>query len=271
MFITGNNATVVGGTGLLNVVQSVGGGLVVDLNAGQSSAAIALGGTGGDTVNGNTGFVNVVASGSGSDAINLSSGAANITAGGTTVLSVTGGTGSITFIGGGGNSSVFGGTAGATLFGAANADLTYTSGPSNNGALFYIAGAGNETLNASGSLTNDSLSGGTVAGGTVSIAGGSGADTFSAGAGTDTFSAGSGANIFLFTKAVINGNAPQDVITGWQNLDNVVLSGYGPLSNAVTGTSSSGGNTTVTLSYNTTIKFIGVGSAFDLGGHFTAT
>jgi Ca2+-binding RTX toxin-like protein len=105
----------------------------------------------------------------------------------------------------------------------------------------------------------------------VSIAGGSGADTYSAGAGTDSFSAGSGANIFLFTKAVINGNAPQDVITGWQNADNVVLSGYGSLSNAVIATSSSGGNTTVTLSDNTTIKFIGVASAFDLGGHFTSS
>lgn len=269
LFITGNDAVINSGTGPVNIVQSGGSGLLVNMNAGQPAATIALENTTGATINGNTGFLSIIVSGAGTDTINLSSGASNITAGDTSVLDVNGGSGSITFIAGSGNSSVIGGAGGATLFGGAGGDLTYQSGSTSNSPLFYIAGGGNETLNASASVTNDSLSGGTVAGSTVSIAGGNGADTYSAGAGTDSFAAGTGANVFLFTKAVINGNAPQDVITGWQNADNVVLSGYGTIDQAVTGTSSSSGNTTITLNDGTTIKFIGVGSAFDLGGHFT--
>jgi Ca2+-binding RTX toxin-like protein len=221
---------------------------------------------------GGTGLLNIVTSGTGDDTIGLDTGTAQISAGGSTSLAVFGNSGLLTFVGGAGDSTVFAGTGGGTLFGGAGGALVYGGEvASTSASLFYQAGGGNETLDASPSGTNDSMSGGPVVGSHVSIVGGTGNDTFNAGAGADSLTAGSGANVFVFNKAVINGNTPTDIITGWQNLDNVVLRGYGALNTATIGASSSGGNTTITLSDNTKIEFMGVASASKLTGHFTSS
>jgi len=270
LLITGNNATVLGNTGLLSVNQAAGGGLHLGLNVGVA-AAVTLGGTGGDQVFANQGFINLVASGTGSDTIGLGTGVAQISAGGSTNLQVNeiAGGGALTFIGGAGSSTIFGAAASHTLFGGAGGVITYGA-PTSAGTMNYQAGGGSETINSVFSLSNDSLSGGTVAGSTVSMVGGAGNDTFSAGAGTDTMVGAGGNNLFLFTKAVLTA-APSDVVSQFTSNDQVLLAGYGAgeAQHALSTATSAFNNTTLTLSDNTKITFLGT-SLQQLIGHVSS-
>jgi Ca2+-binding RTX toxin-like protein len=134
----------------------------------------------------------------------------------------------------------------------------------------YQAGGGSETINSVFSLSNDSLSGGTVAGSTVSMVGGAGNDTFSAGAGTDTMVGAGGNNLFLFTKAVLTA-APSDVVSQFTSNDQVLLAGYGAgeAQHALSTATSAFNNTTLTLSDNTKITFLGT-SLQQLIGHVSS-
>jgi len=272
LLISGNNTTVLGNTGLLSVNQQTGGGLHLGLNVGVA-AAVTLDGSGGNQVFANQGFINIVADGTGSDTVGLGTGIAQISAGGSTNFTVNEipGGGALTFIGGAGSSTIFGAASAHTLFGGAGGVLTYGA-PSTAGTMNYQAGAGSETINSVFSLANDSLSGGTVAGGAVSMVGGAGNDTFSAGAGTDTMVGAGGNNLFLFTKAVINGNAPADVVGQFTSNDQVMLSGYGAgaAQQALNTAVFAGGNTTLTLSDNTKITFLNTTVA-QLTGHVSST
>ena len=270
LFITGSNATVLGNTGLLSVNQASGGGLSLGLNVGVA-AAVTLGGTGNDTVFANQGFINVVASGTGDDTIGLGTGVAQISAGGSTNLTVNevAGGGALTFIGGAGSSTIFGAASAHTLFGGAGGVITYGA-PTSAGGMVYQAGGGSETINSVFSLSNDSLSGGTVAGSAVSMVGGAGNDTFSAGAGTDTMVGAGGHNLFLFTKAVLTA-APSDVVGQFTSNDQVLLAGYGAGAAAqALGTATSAfNNTTLTLADNTKITFLNTSLA-QLIGHVSS-
>ena len=137
--------------------------------------------------------------------------------------------------------------------------------------MVYQAGSGSETINAGFSSANDSLSGGGVAGSAVSMVGGVGSDTLGAGAGTDTMTGNGGNNLFFFNQAVIAGNAPTDIVTDFNTSDSVLLAGYGSSAAgaALAGATSSGGNTTLTLSDNTKITFIGT-SVTTLTGHVSS-
>ncbi len=95
---------------------------------------------------------------------------------------------------------------------------------------------------------------------------------------SDSYTGGQGANTFLFNKAIINGSAPTDSITGFFSStvaggDQAILQGYGTAAAgiALATAQSSGGNTTLTLSDNTKITFVGVSSASLLSGHVTST
>jgi hypothetical protein len=197
-----------------------------------------------------------------------------VSAGDTTNLSVFGNSGLLTFIGGGGQSTVFAGTGGATLFGGAGGSIAYGGAPVGSTGMVYVAGAGAETLNAINSATNDVMSGGTIGGSTSSIVGGSGADTFNAGVGSDTMVGGGGSNHFVFTKAVINNAAPSDFVGGFpaSNTDQVLLAGYGAgeAQHALSTATSAFNNTTLTLSDNTKITFLGT-SLSQLIGHVSST
>ena len=230
-----------------------------------------LGGTGGDQVFANQGFINLVASGAGSDTIGLGTGVAQISAGGSTNLTVNevAGGGALTFIGGAGSSTIFGAASAHTLFGGAGGVITYGA-PASAGSMVYQAGGGSETINAVSSSTNDSLSGGTVAGSSVSMVGGIGNDTFSAGAGTDTMVGAGGHNLFLFTKAVLTA-APTDIVNQFTSNDQVLLAGYGAgeAARALGTATSAFNNTTLTLSDNTRITFLNT-SLSQLIGHVSS-
>jgi Ca2+-binding RTX toxin-like protein len=196
------------------------------------------------------------------DTIVAGTAATAITANGSAAM-VFGETGPLNFIGGAGYTSVAGGSGGATLFGGTNGVIHYSG---TAGQLNYTAGSGNETLNASGSTTNDLMRGGLDSTGHNSIVAGFGSDTMVAGAGTDTLVGGSGGDLFFFASG--NGTAaPHDLVVNFNADDTVMLVGYGPVSVALETATSSGGSTTITLSDNTTITFSGVASASSLVGH----
>jgi len=268
--ISGGNATVFGNTGVLQVNAS---GANVEISALTALTTVTLSGAAG-SVFGGSGLLNVVATGSGDDTVGLSTGQSLVNAQGTTNLAVFGGSGLLTFIGGGGASTVFAGAAGATLFGGAGGSIAYGGAPAGSSGMVYVAGGGSETLNATNSATNDVMSGGTVAGSSVLIAGGTGADTFNAGVGNDTMIGGGGSNNFVFTKAVINGAAPSDVVGGFpaSATDQVLLAGYGAgaAQQALSTATSAFNNTTLTLSDNTKITFLGT-SLSQLIGHVSST
>lgn len=68
-----------------------------------------------------------------------------------------------------------------------------------------------------------------------------------------TATGGAGSDLFVF----LNGHAGgADFIQDFDSSDLVLLGGYGP--NGITSSVSGGGNTTLTLSDNTTITFTGV-------------
>ncbi len=295
----GLDALVLGSSGVLSVNAAGGVGDTVAFGAG--------GGTFSSSANSfealvfaGTGAVNVNASNTSFDTIVGDTGALNVNAGSASNLLVWGplsGPG-LNFIGGSGGS---GGTAATvigqsghdtigagagpvvawvgpnetlqassgggnmTLFGGANADINYTA---SSGGLLFVANSGNETLNAAGSSTNDVMWGGIDSTSGNSLVGGSGNDVMVAGTGADTFNTGAGSNEFVFISSVLGGSAQRDVITNFLGGSNsVVLSG-----GLSTVGSSSGGIgpasfTTLTLSDNTQITFLGVSSASQLAGH----
>lgn len=113
----------------------------------------------------------------------------------------------------------------AVGFGAAGLNYTLNTKGTKDG--FFTAGAGNETLNASGSTSNLLVYSYNVAGEASDFvaSGGSGNDTLVGGTGNSTFSGGAGDNLFLFTKeSAEQGNT---VITDFSKNDKIGLYDFG--------------------------------------------
>jgi Ca2+-binding RTX toxin-like protein len=193
----------------------------------------------------------------------ISSGSAN---GSDTITSV--GSGSETVFGGtqevisAGNSKLefIGNTGSTTINGGAGTDTVYTQ---NNSQVTYfgaagtadlIAGNGNSTLNAFSATAGTGF---VATGGSSTMIGGSGNDTFFAGSGSTQITGEGGTNQYAF----INGEAGgSEVITDFKSGDLVVLIGYGAnteVANALATVKTAGGFTTMTLGDNTKITFIG--------------
>jgi hypothetical protein len=230
------NDTIIGGTGALTVSAGSASGLVV---------FGPVGGTGMDFIGG-SGSATVVGQ-AGSDTVAGGSGPLDIFTGPNETLSASGGSG------------------GTTLFGASGADMNYTGSA---GSLLFVAGVGNDTLNASGSSTDNTYWAaiGTPAGN--SLTGGSGDNTFAAGTGPDTFSGGAADNAYVFISSILGSSAQTDVISNFlTGTSSLVLSGGVSTVSASTGGSGAGAFTTLTLSDNTQITFLGVSSTSQLTGH----
>ena len=249
-----SGALMFGGAGVVSVDGSntsndtvVGGSAALTVNAGSAINLLVFGPVGGpgmDFMGGSNGAT--VVGQAGSDTISGGSGPLEIIAGENEALSVSGGSG------------------GATVFGAPHADI---NGSGSAGTLLLVAGAGNETLNASGSSSDNAFWGGLDSTAGNLLVGGARDDVMVAGLGADTLSGGGGNNDFLFLNqimSVLGSNGPHDVITDFAAGSDVVGL-FGGLS--VTGSSSASGNTTVTLSDNTTIEFVGVGSYSQISSH----
>jgi Ca2+-binding RTX toxin-like protein len=102
-----------------------------------------------------------------------------------------------------------------------------------------------------------------------SLVGGSGSDVLVAGLGADTFTGGAGHNAFIFISSILGNVTQTDVITDFLASSNnalVLSGGISTVSASVTGSGSSA-FTTLTLSDNTKITFLGVSSASQLTGH----
>jgi Ca2+-binding RTX toxin-like protein len=121
-------------------------------------------------------------------------------------------------------------------------------------------------VHASASSTNNVLwAGGGVTSDDVLI-GGSGNDRLVAGPGADTLTGGGGSNGFILINGLDGGSV---VVTDFNSSDSADLLGYGvgAANAALQSAQSAGGNTTITLSDNTQITFLGVSTAGALQGH----
>ena len=146
-----------------------------------------------------------------------------------------------------------------------------------SGFTSFVAGAGNETLNAAGALTpvvifGDNTSDSVMAGGiNDSFMGGQGNDIFVSGTGNETLVGGGGQNVF-YISATTDGVGANITIADFAASDNLL--GFANYTQAeiqsalegATTVSGAGGevNTVITLSDKTTVTFVGVSS---LTGH----
>lgn len=267
-----SGAVAFGGAGSFSIDDQ--GSLSTIAAFGASSAVVTVAGSN-DLVFGGSGLVSVTAGSNGTgDTIVAGGGALAVTSGGSSglvviasssVLNFVGGGGGAMIVGGSGTASVTGGAGGVTLFGAAGGDVTYGGSV---GGLAYLAGSGNETLDASGSTTNDLMFGGSDPSGQDTILAGSGSDTMVAGIGNDMLAGSSGGgDLFIF--ASVTGAAPHDVVANFMASDAILLVGYaaGVTAAALASATSGPSSTTLTLSDSTTITFAGVTNVSALEGH----
>jgi hypothetical protein len=236
--VQGNGA---GSPGTLSVLDNGSNDAVV---VGNGSATVSAGGSSQNLqVNAGAGSLNFVGG----------SGAATVI-GGTGTLRAQGGAGGLVFAAGTGAATVSSGTGTVTLLGASGSSITFQG---SLGGAVYQAGNGNETLNAAGSATANTIQGGTDPHSRDLLIGGSGSDEMVAGAGTETLTGGSGADVFVFSHVMTQGGI--DTVTDLTANDQVRMTGYNESASQVLGSAvQSGGNTTVTLSDATQITFVGV-------------
>jgi Ca2+-binding RTX toxin-like protein len=217
--------------------------------------------TGGDGHNiffvGSPGSQNDVNSYGNADTIVAGQGSVTVSSSGSDPL-VFGGAGQLVYLGGApGNPTITGGAGQETLFAGAGQDITYTDGTNTTtGANILAAGAGNETLDAGAAQYGVQLAAGS---GSVDMIGSQGNDVFYGGSGAATMTGNGGADAFIFGNTAGH-TGGTDIITDFNGSDNFVVAGYGAnaAQNALNAATISSGSTTVALSDNTTITFIGV-------------
>ena len=282
--------------GNVTITTSAGGHSVLGLGTGTAivngqGADTLVAGSGG--VSGGIGTGSAAFLGSGSATISAAQGSTVVGGSGSAIVGVRGtgvqlfgGAGPFTFIGGTGSSTVVGGAGGngivfagqgggvfaggvagnnilvgglqaTTLFGGGGGDVLFASGAA---GTVLSAGSGNETLQGGSSSGNDTFFAGS---GTTLIGLGTGNDAVYAGTGASTVVGGSGANTFAFISGRAGGT--ESIIGFKSGIDRLLLQGYAANEAAravstATSTSGRGGAppaTTITLSDNTRITFLG--------------
>ena len=244
----------------------------------------AVPGTGNDTITAGGGFVSVYGGysnvtfmgGTGTVTVQGAGGSDTVFANGATGLFASGTAGNSVIIGGSTSAPVvstfvdaggFHVTSGQVLVGIANGDQLVAG---QTGAEYLQAGAGNETLDGSQSLGNDTYFAGrnvVFPNGTfyavTQINTGAGASTVYGGNGFSTVAAGSGTATFAFVQGVAAGGTM--TITNFDpSRDQVRLYNYaaGAAQAAVAGAQVGPNGTTVTLSDSTQIVFQGYTGGF---------
>ena len=281
--VSGSGDTIAGmGSTALNVTLTGSQGDALGGTAGGAFSVVDSGSS--DTVNAQNAATAVATMGGSNGYFYGGSGAATVSAASTSAV-VVGGSGSLDFLGNGsratvvgalggntsivgssgglqvsartGNTTISGGTGAVTLFGGSGSNVTFTD--TAHQGLLYLAGAGNETLDASGSNGNDTLFGNTIPGANLLIKAGSGNDTVVGGPGNDTLVAGSGKDLFVFFNGSAGG---QDFINGLTANDTVALAGYNlnSLVSSLQNAQVTGQGVKITLSDNTSITFSGLSS-----------
>ncbi len=226
---------------------------------------------------------NAKSSGPAGDVVTAGAGTTNLfdSVGGNSIF---GGSGSLTFVGGPPTStgsgvisdSIYGGSGPSYLFGASGDNLTFAGDTSGSVATF-VAGVGNETLNAANADgrvnffgSSDTSSSGSFAGSTTGYnyfqTGGS-SSTVAGGTGTggsESLAGGTGTNVF----GIADGGANAHITVYDFAAGNDSVSFLGETSAQVTAdlnaaTVSSAG-LTVTLSDNTTVTFVGLNNVSQL-------
>jgi len=261
---TGNGSDTITALSGNNTIRPGGGNNLVFTGYGNN---LVVGSTGNDVISGvggARGTNDTVFGGSGSTLIgsfdkNLTflngSGRATVLAGNGS-YTINGGSGGGLFAGGkAGNNVIIGGNGAgqSTIYGGGNGDSLFAAG---SATTLILAGVGNETLSGAGSTGNNYFQN-TV--GNSTMFGGSGNDTFFVGTGNATVNGGGGNDIFALTN---NGGGGTVAISGFNSNERVLLIGYGSAEqqNAINGQNNAGGNTTITLSDNTRVTFLGVGN-----------
>ena len=275
IYLSGTGATVVGGSGLLDIaasngITSPGGGLdTITLGSGGGSIA----GVVHSTFN-LAGTASVTAGGS--DTINVGGATATVRAdtaaggAGPTLVNGPTGAGSLMFVGGTAGSTITGGAVAVTVAGALGGSVTFTGAASGN--MFMVSsgtGANAATLDATAATgANTFVTGsGPAAQPASTVLGGSGADLFMIGSAASSLTGGAGgANTYEFVATSTGGAT--DVIADFKATDKLSISGY-TLNGAsvLPGASVSGGTTTITLSDQT--KIVLQNFATLTGGNFT--
>jgi hypothetical protein len=180
-----------------------------------------------------------------------------------------GGSGNLLFIAGPSEStlavSIAGGSGTTDIFGGYGSDIVFAS---SQGLATYIAGAGNETLNAFNAHGNLAFFGNTVSAEGPSIndtvVGGTGTDFFSTGGGNETFFTGTGPTLFDINDL---GPGTDITIANFGAADYVNFAGLGVAAETAllqNDSTASNGNLTVTLQNGTQVEFV---SATSLTGH----
>ena len=222
-------STVIGGSGM-DFVGVRGSGILFFAGSGP---ALFIGGTGSSTVVGGTGSHSTI----------LGAAGGGLLSGGT-----------------GGGNTIVGGLQATTVFGGGAGDVLFAEG---SGGTLIQAGSGNETVEGVGSSGNDTFF---LGSGPDLVGLGSGRDVVFAGTGSSTVVAGAGQDVFAFARGRAGG--AQSIIGFKAGTDVVSLQGYGAgeassaaASATVTpATPTTAVSTTITLSDNSRITFLGLGS-----------
>jgi Ca2+-binding RTX toxin-like protein len=247
-----------GGVNLVTVDKGVNtvfaSGVSDTIVSGTGSATIGSGGAKAKiyTGSGNS----FVASGGANSTIVAGTGATTIFAGADSTTFLTNSSSPLFIAAGNASSTVVGGATSPTIFGNAGSNITYFNSTNASGAIL-IAGAGSETLNASGSTTGNAMFAGAN---NSTLIGGTGSDLIVGSAGTGTLTGGAGSDLFIFNKGAAGGTF---VITDFaKGSDVVLLSRYATteIASAVGSAVVSGNTTSITLTDNTKITFSGITS-----------
>jgi hypothetical protein len=187
---------------------------------------------------------------------------------------IIGGSGALEFIGGtsvGASLSI--GTGITYAFGADGDSISMTTQTGDtSGYGYFVAGAGNETLNGAAATSNLYLFGGSDTAGGDSLVGGGGLNLLTAGAGSETLQGGSGTNLFNIDQTgsaganiLLTDFASDGSVTGTLILDGFTTADVNSLYSDTS--TDSAGNLVATIGNSTTITFTGISSGSALQGH----